>query len=151
MRTPLYSSLSALLLAFASLHAEEDPRLPRLEAADNARVAAFRSGDSVALNAVLSNELRYAHSSGAVDSKESLIQLISSGKTKYTDYNYEERKFTFPAPKIALMSGRTHVRAETANGVMDGVLSFLAVWREEADGQWKFLAWQSCRLPVPAP
>ena len=30
--------------------------------------------------------------------------------------------------------------------VMDAVLSFLAVWREEK-GQWRFLAWQSCKLP----
>jgi len=30
---------------------------------------------------------------------------------------------------------------------MDSVLSYLAVWREE-NGQWRFLAWQSCKLPV---
>jgi hypothetical protein len=44
------------------------------------------------------------------------------------------------------MSGRAHVKAVTANGEMDGVLSFLAVWREE-NGHWRFLAWQSCKLP----
>jgi hypothetical protein len=25
-------------------------------------------------------------------------------------------------------------------------LSYLAVWRQEG-GQWRFLAWQSCRMP----
>jgi len=30
---------------------------------------------------------------------------------------------------------------------MDSVLSFLAVWREE-NGKWRFLAWQSCKLPA---
>ena len=44
------------------------------------------------------------------------------------------------------MSGRARVRAETAKGQMDAVLSYLAVWRKEGD-TWKFLAWQSCRLP----
>jgi hypothetical protein len=32
---------------------------------------------------------------------------------------------------------------------MDGVLSFLAFWREEK-GRWRFLAWQSCKLPAAA-
>ena len=44
------------------------------------------------------------------------------------------------------MTGRAHVKAESEGKAMDAVLSFLAVWREEK-GQWRFLAWQSCKLP----
>jgi ketosteroid isomerase-like protein len=151
MRIALSTGLFACLLTLSILHAEDDPRLARLQAVDDARVAAFRSGDAAALGTVLSDELNYAHSNGLVDQKASLIETISTGKTKYVGYEYEERVFRFPAPKIALMSGRAHIQAETANGKMDGILSFLAVWREEADGQWRFIAWQSCRLPPKAP
>ena len=150
MKTVL-TACSAVLLTLSFLHAADDGRLASLEAADDARVAAFKSGDAAGLGAILSDELRYAHSSGVVDNKAALTDLIVSGRTKYVGYDYEERSFTFPAPKIALMTGRAHIKAETAAGGMDSVLSFLAVWREEADGQWRFLAWQSCRLPAKAP
>jgi hypothetical protein len=30
------------------------------------------------------------------------------------------------------------------------IAGYLAVWREEK-GHWRFLAWQSCKLPTPAP
>jgi ketosteroid isomerase-like protein len=151
MRSPIYSWLCAVLLIPSIIHGEEDSRLSKLQAMDDGRVAAFKSGDADALGAVLSDELRYAHSNGIVDSKASLVELISTGKTKYVGYDYEERTFRFPAPKIALMSGRARIQAETATGKMDSVLSFLAVWKEDEDGQWRFLAWQSCRLPPKAP
>jgi hypothetical protein len=98
------------------------------------------------LGSIFSDELRYAHSNGIVDSKASFIEVLSSGKTQYVGYDYEEQNFTFPAPGIALMSGRAHINARTSSGEMDSVLSYLAVWREEK-GKWRFLAWQSCRLP----
>ena len=146
MKTLLASLALALSL---TVLAEENPKLAAVQAADKARVAAMQSPDREKLGAIFSDELRYAHSNGVVDTKTSFIDILTSGKTKYAGYDYEEQKFTFPAPGMALMSGRVHVKAETANGTMDGVLSFLAVWREEG-GQWRFLAWQSCRLPPVA-
>jgi hypothetical protein len=35
-------------------------------------------------------------------------------------------------------------------GTVDIGLGFLAVWREEA-GKWRFLSWQSCKLPDGSP
>ncbi len=143
MRT-LISSL--VLICCIHLHAEDSALLLAVKAADKARVAAMQSGDRDKLTAIFSDELRYAHSTGVVDTKASFIEVLTSGKTKYVGYDYEEQNFTFPAPGVALMSGRAHVKAETVTGTMDSVLSFLAVWREEK-GQWRFLAWQSCKLP----
>lgn len=138
----------ALLFAFQAF-AEDSPALVAVKAADKARVAAMQSGDRAKLDAVFSNELRYAHSNGIVDSKKSFIEILAAGKTKYVGYDYEEQNFTFPAPGIALMTGRAHIKAESEGKAMDAVLSFLAVWREE-QGQWRFLAWQSCKLPPAA-
>jgi hypothetical protein len=139
-----------LLFAFLSaapLPAEESAALAKVRAADDARIAAMKSGDRSGLEAAFSAELRYAHSNGIVDTKESFVEILTSGKTKYLGYDHVEREFTFPAPGIALMSGKARIQAESAKGKMDSVLSYLAVWLEE-DGNWKFLAWQSCRLPV---
>jgi hypothetical protein len=47
------------------------------------------------------------------------------------------------------MTGRGHFKSVSNGQANDLHLGFLAVWREEG-GQWRFLAWQSCRLPDPA-
>lgn len=139
---------AAFLLSGTFLFAGEDLRPEALRLADDERVAAIVAADRSRLEAVFSNDLRYAHSTGAVDGKASYIDLLVSGRTKYVVYDYEERNFTFPAPGIALMSGRVHIKTITADVVSDGILSILAVWREEG-GVWRFLAWQSCNLPRP--
>lgn len=117
-----------------------------VKAADDARVAAMRQPTKEKLEAIFSNELHYAHSSGTIDTKKSFIDVLTAGKTKYLDMSYEKRDFTFPAPNIALMTGRVRVKVESGTNKLDSVLSYMAVWRQE-DGQWKFLAWQSCKLP----
>jgi hypothetical protein len=139
--------LATLCFLALSLHAADEAVL---RAADDARIAAMKSPERAQLASVFSDDLRYAHSNGVVDSKASFIDVLTSGKTKYAGYDHVERQFSFPAPGIALMSGQARIQAETANGKMDSVLSYLAVWRQE-NGQWRFLAWQSCKLPPATP
>lgn len=141
---------SVLALAFTlTLHANETLKADLIRA-DDARIEAMKKADAEALKTLLSDELNYAHSNGVVDNKASLTEILTTGKTKYVGYDYVERNFTFPAQDIALMTGRTRIQADSAKGRMDSVLSFLAVWRLEK-GQWKFLAWQSCKLPAANP
>ncbi|HYF35782.1 MAG TPA: nuclear transport factor 2 family protein [Prosthecobacter sp.] len=148
MKLPSSLPVLLFLLATATAFTAEDKQLAAVRAADDARVAAMTKADGAKLNELLSDDLRYAHSSGTIDSKTSLIDALTSGRTKYTGIDYEERSFTFPAPGIALMSGRARVQVTSAKGAVDMMLAYLAVWREEK-GQWRFLAWQSCKLPPP--
>jgi hypothetical protein len=120
--------------------------LAALQAADDARISAMKAGNREKLQTNFSDELHYAHSTGEVDTKTSFIDKLTSGKTKYELMEYEKRDFTMPAPGIALMTGRVHIRAVTGANTTDSVLSFLAAWRLEK-GEWRFLAWQSCKLP----
>lgn len=146
-------SLLALQVALKSVNAETptqaESQIAAVKAADDARIATMRSPDREKLNAIFSDDLRYAHSNGVVDTKGSFIELLGSRKTKYLGYEHKDRSITIPAPGIALVVGQARVQTDSAAGKMDNVLSYLAVWREEK-GQWRFLAWQSCRLPVPA-
>jgi hypothetical protein len=143
MKTPLL-----LLLALFTLTAlrAEDARETALRAADDARIAAMKAPEREKLATIFSDELHYAHSSGAVDTKASFIDALVSERSKYVRYEPLERKFTFPAPGVALMTGRAQLEVANATGGMKATLSYLAVWRQE-QGQWRFLAWQSCRLP----
>lgn len=149
MKTTILS-LAFIAFSFAPLRAADDPRLEKLRAADDERVAAVMAGDRARLTAIFSDELRYAHSSGAVDDKTSYTEALATKRTRYTGWSYEERNFSFPAPSIALVTGRARINVTSATGATEMVLNFLAVWREE-QGQWRFLAWQSCKLPGPTP
>ena len=140
-----------LLAGNAAVAQEALPELAAVTRADDARVAAFRAPTAEGLAALFADDLHYAHSTGVIDTKASFIEALTTGRTKYRSIDYEKREFTFPAPTIALMRGRVRIRAESvATGPSDNVLSFLAVWRLE-NGRWKFLAWQSCRLPTQTP
>jgi hypothetical protein len=150
MKSLLLLCALAALAAFPLRAADDAATLKALQAADDERVAATMAGDGARLTAIYSDELRYAHSSGSVDTKASYLEALTSGRLKYLSVDYQERNFTVPSPGIALMTGRAHVKVGKADGATEMVLSFLAVWREEK-GHWHFLAWQSCKLPEPAP
>ena len=142
-----------LLLAFLftlACSAAEHPELARVSAADDARVAAMLAPTREKLAAVLSPELRYAHSNGQVDSKDALIASLTDGSATYSKYAHQERTLTFPSPGIALMAGRFDVKAVVKGNAAESTIGYLAVWRLEK-GEWKFLAWQSCKIPPAAP
>lgn len=133
-----------LAATLASLPAAADPEFDAVRRADDARVIATVGFDREQLAAILSDDLTYGHSTGKVDNKASFIDAISSGRVKYASIIYESRKFTAAGPGIVLMTGRCVVNNAKPN---DHRLSFLAVWREE-NGVWRFLAWQSGKLPA---
>jgi hypothetical protein len=115
--------------------------------ADKERVEATLAGDESRLKAILSDELHYAHSSGVVDDKKVFIDTLVTKKSQYLSYTYKAQNFSYPAPNIALMTGEVDLQVNNAKGKLDLSLGYLAVWRLE-NGKWRFLAWQSCRLPV---
>ena len=90
--------MKTILLIFAALalisplRAADDARLAKVTAADDARIAATKAADQSKLADLFSDELRYAHSSGSVDDKTSLIAALTSGRTKYVGLDYEERR-----------------------------------------------------------
>lgn len=119
-------------------------------AADDERVAASSAADAARLDAILSDDLRYAHSNGKIDSKASLTNSLVSHKTVYEHFDYKERTISPVGPGVALMSGRVLIDVRSGTQMQKIDLNYLAVWREE-HGQWRFLAWQSCKNPVAPP
>ncbi len=126
-----------------------DPAILReLTAADEARVAAITSGDAALLDAIIADDLHYAHSSGARDTKASFIDLITSGRTRYLEISYLERDFHLSTPDIALMTGKVRITSHTAPKEPGSAsFSILVVWKKAAGG-WQFHAWQSALLPA---
>jgi len=108
------------------------------------------AGDRQALAPLLSADLRYSHSNGLVDTRDSLLTLIGGGETRYVAYRPAERGVTFPSETVAVEHGRAELIIEKAGDQFEATFLFLAVWRFE-DGNWRFLQWQSARLPTAEP
>ncbi len=142
----------ALFLALSARASDADV-IATVRAADDERVAATVAADPARLDAIYSDQLHYAHSNGAIDTKASFVESLTSGRSDYLAIDYVQRDFTPAGPGVVLMKGRALVRLGSPEGTRLIDLNFLAVWREE-DGRWRFLAWQSCRnaasIPVPA-
>lgn len=120
-----------------------------LIAADTERIAATAAGDRARLEAIFSDDLHYAHSSGKIDTKTSFVTALSSKASVYASYSYQDRKFSIIGNGLALMTGRVLAQVKSGDKINDLDLTFLAVWREE-NGKWRFLAWQSCKNPASA-
>lgn len=136
----------ALTLWSVSLRAADPAAAWR--AADDARVAAMISADPSKLAAVFSDDLLYVHSSGTADTKSSFIAALTSGKSKYNSVTYEQREFRELVPGLVHMTGRAKLVLGKTAPFNELHLAFLAAYRLEK-GVWRFVAWQSCKLPEP--
>jgi hypothetical protein len=136
--------------ALATLQAADDAVIAAVRAADDERVAATMAADRARLEAIFSDELHYAHSSGKIDTKASYVESILKRTSVYASYDYVRRDFVRAADGVVLMPGRVRINAGTGTQTNLLDLNFLAVWRLEK-GKWRFLAWQSCKNPPPDP
>jgi len=122
-----------------------------LAAADDERCAAIIAGDGPRLDAIFSDELYYAHSSGKIDSKTSYMKGLVARTSLYRSFDYKHRTFTVVAPGLALMTGHVLIGLGSAQKPGTSDVNFLAVYREE-NGRWRFLSWQACKdLPPTTP
>ena len=142
----LFLFLPLIALLTGALRAADDKLIAAVRAADDERIAATMAADAARLGAVYSDALHYAHSSGKVDTKASQIKGITASGNKYERFEHKERTFILAGPGIVLMKGRVLMSMRNRSGKLVNDLNYLAVWREE-NGQWRFLAWQSCKNP----
>ena len=112
---------------------------------DKKRMTAMAQKDIATLNALLSDDLIYTHSSARLDTKQSLIGNMESGATVYTAVE--------PSDVKAQDLGDAVVLTESCRiGVMSGgrpnsfSVRFTDVYANKG-GHWRMVAWQSTRLP----
>ena len=112
---------------------------------DRKRMNAMAQKDIATLNALLSDDLVYTHSTARVDTKKSLIEAMESGKTVYTAVEPSDVKAQDLGNAVVLTgSARIHV-VSSGNPISFGV-RFTDVYVNKG-GQWQMVAWQSTRLP----
>lgn len=138
--------LIAALLLLPGSHeafAQPDAAEQAVRQVEDRRIKATIANDFATLDAVLADDLTYAHSSGVVDTKASYIESLRSGKTKYESIDR--------SPSLVRVYGNTALITGSATVGLRGLAAPLSLRYTLAyvmrDGQWRMVAWQSTRLP----
>ena len=121
----------------------EPPVIAALRA-DKARLAAMMKGDADALGRLLSDQLRFVHSDGRVESKQDYVKNLLAGDTAYEDAKTSEIETMQISPEVVVVLGVQEMRKRLGPTWSDVKLRYLAVWRIE-HGTWRMIAWQSAR------
>ena len=114
-------------------------------AAEDRRYKAMLDADLTVLDALCADELSYAHSSGARDTKEQYLEKVRSGYYVY-------RRIDHPVERVAVVGDTAIVVGRmTADLLVDGTPKTidnlaLAVWTR-ASGAWRLLGYAPTALP----
>ena len=113
---------------------------------DKKRMHAMAKKDVATLQSVLADDLIYTHSSARLDTKRSLIDGMTSGKTVYTAVEPSDVKAQDLGDTVVL-TGVAQIKV-TANGSPNAFgVRFTDVYARR-NGSWQMVTWQSTRLPA---
>jgi hypothetical protein len=113
---------------------------------DRKRMQAMAARDVATLEAVLANDLVYAHSSARLDTKRSLIDAMMSGATVYTGIEPSDVKAQDLGDAVVL-TGIAQIKV-VSNGTPNAFgVRFTDVYAKR-NGSWQMVTWQSTRLPA---
>jgi hypothetical protein len=112
---------------------------------DKKRMHAMAQKDIATLNALLSDDLVYTHSSARLDTKQSLIGGMEAGTTVYTSVEPFDVKAQDLGSAVVLTGG-ARIRVMSNGKPNQFSVRFTDVYVNKG-GQWQMVAWQSTRLP----
>lgn len=104
--------------------------------------------DKAQLEALTASELSYGHSSGKVDTQESLIGNLMSGSSDFLSLNVAEQSVKVLGDVAVLrhtLTGDTHGKGKPPASIN---LKVLQVWRKQGS-DWKLLARQAVTNNAP--
>ncbi len=136
--------LSGLLLVAGTAHGAESAAVTAVRHADAVRCAAMMRGDGAALDALMSDELRFVHSDGRIETKANYVKNMMAGDTAYTGVKTSEVQALEPGPGVVVLLGAQEMRKRLGATWSDIKLRYMAVWRNEG-GTWRMYAWLSMK------
>ena len=107
------------------------------------RMRAMVSGDLETLDSILSADLTYIHTSAALDTKESILDGIKSGRLRYTVMDASEVSVKVYG-EAAVITGLAKVEVSVSGRDLKFELKFTDVYINGSKG-WQMVAWQSTR------
>ena len=115
-------------------------------ALEQRRRDAMFASDAAALRELLAPDLRYVHSTGAVDSRESLLAKLVAGQVAYRQLAFDQLEVGGEGD-AAIVSGEMRAQVLRGTEVRDVAACYLAVWLR-CGGRWALAAFQGTSLPA---
>lgn len=109
------------------------------------RLTAMIDADSEALDAILSDDLTYVHTTTREDSKKSLIQSLVRGTLSYESMDTDDVKVRIYGD-AAVVTGSAEIKVSTGGRLLEFSILFTDVYAKR-EGRWQMVAWQSTRKP----
>jgi hypothetical protein len=136
---------AAAAMAPGGALARDDAREAALRAAELKRFEANVNADAKVLGELLDDGLEYVHSNGELDSKQSFIDSLTTGRRDYasTEAHIESVRFF---GELAIIRGKAKVTVVDQGTSRDLHIGYTDVWVRK-DGKWRMTAWRSARLP----
>lgn len=119
----------------------------KINGLEQARRAAMLAADTTTLSDLLADDLLWIHATGSSDSKDSLLQRIGSGATKYHSIEVADETLRV-VNDVALLSGHASMQLEVKGQTRPVENKFTIVWAE-VDGRWQVVNWQSTSIRKP--
>ena len=115
--------------------------------ADHERSTAMIAASAEALDAVLHPSVSYTHSNGRVDSKESLIASLTSGRVDYRAIKTRKREVRSYGD-TAIVTGPVRLEVAAGGQIHHLTSVYTAVYRWH-ENRWQLVAYQSSPAPPP--
>jgi ketosteroid isomerase-like protein len=130
------------LLVFFLTHAQsrEKDVESSVESLNNAMIAKNKP----VLEKLVSNDVSYGHSTGAVQNKEEFMQDIMIGVVRFASIGSENQKITF-TDDLAIVRNISSIKGNRGDAPLDLKIGILMVWKKEKD-QWQLVARQGYKL-----
>jgi hypothetical protein len=113
--------------------------------ADSDRFVAMLKADVAALEKLLAADLSYAHSSGAVQTKDEFVNDLKTGTLKYVSIEPRDQKVRVYGT-VAVVTGGAAVHIIQRGTDQSFQLRYTNV-QVLRNGAWQMVAWQATRLP----
>ncbi len=139
----LVASLVTALPTAAETAAQE--RTEQVHATQAARFQAMLNADVAALNNVLADDLVYAHTTGTIDSKSSMIDNIGSGAIDYELIEPSDVRIRLYGD-VAVVTGSANMQVSVGDQIHQVFIRFIEVYVAR-DDLWQLVSWQSTRVP----
>jgi ketosteroid isomerase-like protein len=148
IRLPLFVTLAAILSAgsgVAQTAAEQD-----VLQTQQRRLAAAQKQDVAALERLVADELQYCHTTGAVDTKASYLDVVKTGRIRWINVKPSGMKARVYGD-TAVVTGRIDQQITTAGNPTptDLAIRTIEVYVKR-DGRWQMTDFQASRIPAPA-
>src|SRR5687767_12745599 len=101
--------LGGLMVAGIQVAAAE-PAVISAVRADKARLTAMMAGDGDALAKLMSDQLRFVHSDGRVESKADYVKNLMAGDTQYADAKTSDLETMQVSPDVVVVLGAQEMR-----------------------------------------